>query len=444
MKNNDRNSQAGSIAGLRSWRAAHVRSLRREAGWLGPLCAVSLLAACASDKLIPATQLFVTIDSDIEVGSDLTRVHTDVLDKTGKQLAEHTFTVVKSKPAKNEQLMPFSFGVVKGTTSDVQLVVTGYGPDADAAVVERKLNVRFQDRQTLELTVFLSASCLGKLCDDESETCDDAAGKCAAIPDADIIVRWAGEAGKGGSNDAGKAGTNGRAGAGASTAGAGGKAGGSGAGASTAGIGGKAGGSGAGASAAGSAGLGGGSGAAAGSAGSAGAAGSGGNCAPSCAGKKCGPDGCNGTCGSCASNEQCTAGSCMCVPNCAGKRCGADGCGGSCGMCAGNDQCQGGTCVCTPNCTGKQCGPDGCGGQCGTGCNPAIYTCVSGQCKGVCDAVFKSCNCGIAPSQTEFSTRPEPLCADGLAVLRSCTDLFCTDPDTGFVTKQWGETCGCD
>jgi hypothetical protein len=407
--------------------------------WLAALAALSLLAACASDKLIPATQLFVSIDSDLEVGSQLSVIKTTVLDGDGKKLGDHAFEIVKSKPSKNQQVLPFTFGVLKGRVADVRLVVTGYAPDDDTTVVvERKLNVRFQDRKTLEFSVFLSKRCLDTTCGAD-ETCRDEgsrAASCGAILDADVTVRDAGGAGKdAGADDAGEAGTSSRAGAGGS-AGAGGRM--------AAGSGGGAGGTaGTAAGAAGTAGTGiSGSG---GSSGNVGAAGSGGMCAPSCGGKKCGPDGCNGSCGTCASTEKCEAGNCVCVPSCAGKRCGPDGCGGTCGTCGANENCVGATCVCTPSCTGKECGPDGCGGQCGQGCNPNTGSCVSGVCKGICDAVYRDCNCGIAPSQVEGSSRPEPACANGDAILHVCSGFYCFDPDTGAaVSMQWGETCDCN
>jgi hypothetical protein len=386
------------------------------------------LAACSS-KTIPATQLVVTVDSDLTVGSQLTRVHAQMLNADGEKGEGHSFKLVKSKPGKDEVVLPFSFGVPKGKDRDLQLVVTGYGPLAgdEVVVVEQKAKVSFQDGKTLELTVWLSAHCSGKCLSDESTTCDDratGADLCGPIPDAVVTVREGGGAGKdagSGAAGGGRAGTDGLA------AGSGGRGGPGGTGA------------------AGSGGRAGAAAVAGGGSGGAGAAGFGGACAASCGGKKCGPDGCNGMCGTCAANEKCEAGSCMCVPSCAGKRCGADGCGGSCGTCAGNDQCEGGTCVCRPSCTGKQCGPDGCGGQCSPGCNQAVFTCVSGECKGSCGAVYTDCNCGIAPSQVEGSSRSAPACASGSAILQGCSGLGCYDPNTGaLVSMQWGELCGCN
>ncbi|NMC71332.1 MAG: hypothetical protein GYA57_14875 [Myxococcales bacterium] len=93
-------------------------------------------------------------------------------------------------------------------------------------------------------------------------------------------------------------------------------------------------------------------------------------CVPACAGRECGSDGCGGTCppgcsggwicgaagrcecaglpcGSacCYAGQVCTGSAC-CTPACAGRECGPDGCGGSCGSCASGWGCSGsGACV---------------------------------------------------------------------------------------------------
>ena len=98
-------------------------------------------------------------------------------------------------------------------------------------------------------------------------------------------------------------------------------------------------------------------------------------CYPACEGLLCGDDGCGGSCGECAENENCLDGLCQCTPSCEGIQCGDDGCGGSCGECAyWKEACLSGACVCQPCCDLKECGPDGCGGSCGdchdgTACN---------------------------------------------------------------------------
>ena len=73
-----------------------------------------------------------------------------------------------------------------------------------------------------------------------------------------------------------------------------------------------------------------------------------GGCEPSCFNKECGPDGCEGSCGSCPAGSTCNAGSIceqICEPDCDTEECGSDGCGGSCGLCGVGEACKSGTCV---------------------------------------------------------------------------------------------------
>jgi len=96
-------------------------------------------------------------------------------------------------------------------------------------------------------------------------------------------------------------------------------------------------------------------------------------CVPKCAGKQCGDDGCDGSCGSCDDDNPCTSNSCSngsCeYPNVTdGKSCGS------------GNWCQSGSCECKPACSGKECGDDGCGGSCGTCDSPQTYTCGGGEC----------------------------------------------------------------
>ena len=89
-------------------------------------------------------------------------------------------------------------------------------------------------------------------------------------------------------------------------------------------------------------------------------------CTADCHDRKCGPDGCGGSCGACGQQELCEDGQCVCQPDCADKECGDDGCGGSCGGCVENSQeCKEGICVCKTNCASFRCDiDDGCGSIC--------------------------------------------------------------------------------
>ncbi len=107
-------------------------------------------------------------------------------------------------------------------------------------------------------------------------------------------------------------------------------------------------------------------------------------CEPNCAGRQCGYDGCEGSCGTCASGTTCSFYHCtdQCVEECdfeGETACSGDGyvaCGqfdgdeclewGPVVSCGSAGQCVGGSCACQPDCEGKVCGDDGCGGSCGS------------------------------------------------------------------------------
>jgi len=106
-------------------------------------------------------------------------------------------------------------------------------------------------------------------------------------------------------------------------------------------------------------------------------------CEPSCSSRNCGPDGCGGSCGTCAADQECTAaGVCFGGPGCdTSANGGCGGCACQACVCARDPYCCDGswdlTCIgecmadcggcgaCTPLCSGRACGPDGCGGSCG-------------------------------------------------------------------------------
>jgi hypothetical protein len=143
-------------------------------------------------------------------------------------------------------------------------------------------------------------------------------------------------------------------------------------------------------------------------------------CAPNCAGRECGPDGCgNGTCGSCPSGATCNTQTGQCVSSCGPQSCPTGCCqagdcepgdsgqacgtgGAPCAKCGAGSRCQNQHCTCVPDCDNKDCGPDGCGGSCGT--------CSSGQ---VCDEDDGECIC-------TGQTCPNGCCTNGSGKPGSC------------------------
>ena len=165
-------------------------------------------------------------------------------------------------------------------------------------------------------------------------------------------------------------------------------------------------------------------------------------CAPECAGKQCGSDGCGGLCGvgpsdGCVTEKVCFEGSC-CAPNCTNppKSCGDDTCGGFCGEgpqdgCPDGQVCTGSFDCCTPFCVGRECGDDTCAGNCGD-CDPGFKCNDQFQCE-ICvpDCVAKDCgddgcggNCG--------SCTVEQVChAGGWCCTPQCGGVECGDDGCG-------------
>ncbi|RLD10090.1 MAG: hypothetical protein DRI44_06920, partial [Chlamydiae bacterium] len=197
-------------------------------------------------------------------------------------------------------------------------------------------------------------------------------------------------------------------------------------------------------------------------------------CLPNCAGKECGDDGCDGSCGTCGVNESCNTGICecdytecnsvccnngevcdgsnnCCLPNCAGKECGDDGCGGSCGSCGINETCTTGICECdyvecdgTCCSSGQVCYSDVC-------CTP--QTCIdqsyecgsqSDTCGGTIDCgtcgVNESCNSGTC--ECDYVECNGSCCSSG----QVCYSDFCCTPKTcveqGYECGSQSDTCG--
>ena len=172
-----------------------------------------------------------------------------------------------------------------------------------------------------------------------------------------------------------------------------------------------------------------------------------GQCKPQCGTRKCGPNGCGGNCGTCATGQKCdTTGKCIpgtCTPQCSGKQCGPNGCGGQCGTCPAGKTCNStsGQCVatCTPQCAGKQCGDNGCGGQCGT-C-PTNHTCnSSGQCVPNCQPQCSGKECGDNGCGGSCGACPSGFTCDSVGHCQPACQPQCAGRVCG--PDQCGGSCG--
>ncbi|UJR84929.1 Hypothetical protein I5071_70080 [Sandaracinus amylolyticus] len=117
------------------------------------------------------------------------------------------------------------------------------------------------------------------------------------------------------------------------------------------------------------------------------------SCLRRCDGRSCGPDGCGGTCGTCATGTMCdeTTGACraICTPSCAGRECGSNGCGGTCGRCiGGGSDCSDGSCVEVCRVTGSSCDGDPPCCDPGARCQASALASCSNRC---CRSAGRAC-----------------------------------------------------
>jgi hypothetical protein len=200
-------------------------------------------------------------------------------------------------------------------------------------------------------------------------------------------------------------------------------------------------------------------------------------CAPNCAGRNCGDDGCGGLCGTCGSGTFCDndGGLCLCTrqscpdgccsngpgnpgqcrPGTTAQACGTGG--EACAQCPAQQQCQNAECIpttcagqctqdndcpdlrncvcnqaqgtcCARDCAGKRCGSDGCGGACENLCPPNT----------VCNTDGAACLCTA-------QSCPNGCCANGLGNPGTCetgnTNQACGRPGAACQTCTGQEQC---
>ncbi len=142
--------------------------------WL--LLAAGLVSGCEQEP-VKATQVIFTLRSDL--GSELSTIQASVFDAQGEKPGdEWTFTLA-------ERPLPFSLTVVPTlkSTPDFMLVISGKDADGNP-LIENKTSVRFVQRETIGVELWLSKQCLGKVCG-AAETCNvasDVGAECAPIP----------------------------------------------------------------------------------------------------------------------------------------------------------------------------------------------------------------------------------------------------------------------
>ena len=113
-----------------------------------------LVASCRFD----ATQVVVTVDSDLHVPAEVASVRATVLNPEGEVIAQRRFELDSAGPG-----LPLSFGVVS-PDGETTVEVDALGPTG-VAVLSHRRSFTFEDQQTLLLRVFLAHRCIGVMCD---------------------------------------------------------------------------------------------------------------------------------------------------------------------------------------------------------------------------------------------------------------------------------------
>lgn len=145
------------------------------------------------------TQLLVTVHAGSKLATRLQRVSafTVPADARARPAASEIQEFSLSKGASSGTVVswPFSFGVAKGSTAKVLLVVEGYDssdPKA-ASVVEHKLIAAFEDGVTRQIAVELADACADHVCGELQSTCSpDAAASCSDVQSGAVQLTDAG------------------------------------------------------------------------------------------------------------------------------------------------------------------------------------------------------------------------------------------------------------
>ena len=123
----------------------------------------------------------------------------------------------------------------------------------------------------------------------------------------------------------------------------------------------------------------------------------------------------------CPAQHICEDGECVCQPNCAGKNCGDDGCDGSCGECGDPpNQCgEDGTCECVCDDVWQPvCDEDNC---------ETYPNCCEAACAGVTNYKQGPCDCGCTSNCTEYEFNFGPVCGVDEVTYESFCLLKCSD-----------------
>ncbi|MFM2415690.1 MAG: hypothetical protein RL385_413 [Pseudomonadota bacterium] len=156
-----------------------------------PLLLPLALSASCSEESVQSTQLLVGIHAGGALTDRLSEVRIAVypLDATGKldTPTTQTFAITKDADAAKDgarEVLPLSFGITRGKSERLRLLVEGYVDDEPTAVVEHKLNMGFLAGSVASVKELLTNACyrLTEPCSEDS-TCDPESQACREVKD---------------------------------------------------------------------------------------------------------------------------------------------------------------------------------------------------------------------------------------------------------------------
>jgi hypothetical protein len=142
------------------------RPAPRASDWCAAvLASCTLLAACKSTEVKPATQVVFTVTSDLAPGEEITRIDRIVSRRDGTDVvAMDSLSIVARDPVPGQQTLPITFSVGMWKERSFMLALVAYGPSERAGMdeerlIEYKTIVSFEVGRTLHAPVFLGRVC---------------------------------------------------------------------------------------------------------------------------------------------------------------------------------------------------------------------------------------------------------------------------------------------
>ncbi|MDB4974235.1 MAG: biosis protein MshQ [Myxococcaceae bacterium] len=146
------------------------------------------LAGCVGSEE-PATGALVAIHADVELATRIKvlKARLFALDAgdgaTPSQ--ELSFAITdQTRRGTGDVVFPFSFGVQKGAEPGFLLLLAGFADGQSEPLIEQKVRVRFEPRQTVLVEAFLRSACLAHVCSALAQTCSADTAACIPVPDA--------------------------------------------------------------------------------------------------------------------------------------------------------------------------------------------------------------------------------------------------------------------